>query len=298
MSPSSEVLGRPTSHARTRRVISLCAAMLLPAACKQAETAASSEPMRTTTASTPPPASSASAQGGSSRALELIVPPDEGGNFPVDLWVRCRSGPHFQISDLGEIVPLAEGDPGGVSEAIQSFLRGGEGRSWPQADWLLLRQTKDEVLLVHLDPGGLSFLNVERAGGAWRWSGSQSGGPCPLYYVVPDGLHEVDWRLDPKVLPNPSATTLEVLITERECASGQQLGKRLRGPQIVMTGDALRIAFAAVPPSGDAFTCPSNPETHVTVELPAPVGDREIIEGLGLGIHLEDYLAGTDTRRR
>jgi hypothetical protein len=193
-------------------------------------------------------------------------------------------------------VPLGEGDPGGVTQAIQAFLSGAEGRFWPQTNWLMLRETEDEVLLVHVDAEGLAFMNVNRVDGAWRWSGSQRGGPCPLYYVVPDGLNEIDWRLDPRVPPDASARMLEVLITERECVSGQEVGARLRGPQVVMTEDVVRIAFAAVPPAGNAFNCPSNPETPVTVELPAPVGDREIIEGLAIGTDLEDYLAGTDTQ--
>jgi hypothetical protein len=110
-----------------------------------------------------------------------------------------------------------------------------------------------------------------------------------LHYVGPDGLNTVDWRLDPEAPPDADAT-LEVLVTERQCVSGLPLGNRLRGPQVVMTADAVHIAFAAQPPPGNAFTCPSNPEARVTIELPEPLGDREIIEGLAIGIDLEDYL--------
>jgi hypothetical protein len=81
-----------------------------------------------------------------------------------------------------------------------------------------------------------------------------------------------------------------VLLTERECVSGQEIGDRLVGPQIVMTDSSIRIAFAANPPEGDAFTCQGNPETPFVLELPQPIGDREIIEGYGIGIQLEDYL--------
>ncbi|MEO8184367.1 MAG: hypothetical protein ABI895_36580 [Deltaproteobacteria bacterium] len=165
-------------------------------------------------------------------------------------------------------------------------------------DWLILRETGDQVLLVHQDEEGVSFMTVNRVGGAWRWSGSQRGGPCPLYYLMPEGLHAVDWRLDPEAPPDPGETRLKVLITERECVSGVYVGGRLRGPQVVMTEDAVRIAFAAVPPAGNAFTCPSNPETAVTVELPASLGDREIIEGLAIGIDLEEYLVAEEPQRR
>jgi hypothetical protein len=43
-------------------------------------------------------------------------------------------------------------------------------------------------------------------------------------------------------------------------------------------------------PEGTGFTCPSNPEIAVTVELPEALGDREIIEGLTIGIGLGEYL--------
>jgi hypothetical protein len=39
---------------------------------------------------------------------------------------------------------------------------------------------------------------------------------------------------------------------------------------------AVRITFAAEPPPADQ-SCPGNPEASATVELPAPIGDREIV---------------------
>ncbi len=224
-------------------------------------------------------------------SLAIIVPPDEDGRLPGDLWIGCQYGPEFQAADLDEIVPLSEGDPGGVTEAIEPFLSSGEGQFWPQDDWMILRQTADEILLVHSDDTELAFMNVSQEDGEWTFSGSQtSNGPCPLYYLVPEGLNTVDWRLAPGEPSNANATTLDVVVSERECVSGQAIGDRLLGPQVVMTEGALRIAFAAEPPPGDAFDCPSNPETRVTVELPEPIGDREVIEGLAIGVDLEDFL--------
>lgn len=223
-------------------------------------------------------------------ALDIIVVPDADGNLPQDLWIGCQNGPEFQVSDLDAITPLAESDPGGVAEAIEPFLSSGEGQFWPQEDWLILRQTSAEILLVHRDDEGVAFMTVRRVDGEWMWSGSRSGGTCPLHYLTPEGLNAVDWRLDRGSPPDASTTSLAILVTERECVSGQALGDRLRGPQVVMTEDAVRLAFAAEPPPGDAFDCPSNPETPVTVELSEPLGEREVIEGMAIGIDLEDYL--------
>lgn len=294
MSHLEEPLGGCSFTTFTTRVVSLLAPALMAACGADSDSSAAkaegSEPEATTTSEEPAADGAAPLGVVSGGDLDIIVPPDEDGSLPADLWVGCRNGPEFQVSDLEQIVPLAEGDPGGVAEAVEAFLSDGEGQFWPQEDWLILRETDNEMLLVHDDAGNLSFMNVTRVDGQWKWSGSQSGGPCPLYYLVPDGLNAVDWRLDPTAPPDPGATTLAVLVTERECVSGMELGDRLLGPQLAMTQDVVRFAFAAEPPEGSGFTCPGNPEIAVTVELPEALGDREIIEGLEIGIELGDYL--------
>jgi len=50
-----------------------------------------------------------------------------------------------------------------------------------------------------------------------------------------------------------------------------------------------RPAFAARP-LRCAQDCPNNPEQSVTVEMPEPLGDREIIDGLATGLDLSDFL--------
>ncbi len=64
---------------------------------------------------------------------------------------------------------------------------------------------------------------------------------------------------------------------------------RMLGPEVVVTGRQVLIAFAARPLPGDQ-SCPSNPEQSVTVELPQPLGDREIMDGLATGLDLVDFL--------
>lgn len=280
-----------------RRAIWLGATVLLLAACgagpdssdQPSATAATSGPASTVpppeTTTSPPP------EVVSSGGLDIIVPPGEDGSLPADLWIGCWAGPYFQVSDLSDVEPLDAGDPGGVAEAIGPFLSSGEGEFWPQDDWLILRDTADEVLLVARVSDGLAFMNVSRVDGDWTWAGSQMGGPCPLHYAVPEGLNAVDWVLAPSSLPlDPGATSLEVLATERQCVSGQAMGDRLLEPQVVMTADEVRVVLATEPPPGASFECPGNPETPVTVMLPQPLGDREVVEGYEIGLDLEDYL--------
>ncbi len=223
---------------------------------------------------------------------DLIVAPGPDGELPPDLEVGCPSGPTFPISALDEVTDLEEAGREEVAAAIQPFLDNEEGKFWPQDGWRILHETDTEILLVHHDPAGsLSFMTVSRTDDGWEWSGAQGGGPCPLRIATPERLNTVDWRLDPAAPPvDGESTEISVLLTERECVSGQEIGDRLVGPEIVLTEEAVLIAFAAIPPEGDAFTCQGNPETLHLVELPEPLGEREVRSGLELGINLEDAL--------
>lgn len=224
--------------------------------------------------------------------LEVIVPPAEDGELPGDLIVSCPSGPSFPVSALSDIPDLSVADPGGVTAAIAPFLESEEGVYWPQEGWRILHQTDDEVLLVHRGADGLSFMSVVREGDGWEWSGASGpGSECPLQYVVPEGLNTVEWRLDPSASPpGPEDTRISVILNERECVSGQPIGDRLVEPQVVVTDTEVHIAFTAQRPPGDAFDCQGNPDDPFTVELPGPIGDRVVVEGLATGLSLEDYL--------
>lgn len=223
--------------------------------------------------------------------LDVIVPPDENGEYPPDLIVACPSGPEFPISALDEISLISPDDPDGMFAAIEPFLDSEEGQFWPQEGWQLLHQSPQEAILVTPHEGNLAYMFLEREGDEWAWSGSSmNGNPCDLQYTIPAGLNTVEWRLDPSISePAPDTSELRVLLTERECVSGQEIGDRLVGPQVVMTETDVRIAFAAEPPPGEVHTCQGNPETPHTVELPEPLGDREIVKGMSIGISLEDY---------
>ena len=225
--------------------------------------------------------------------LEVIVPPGIDGELPSDLIVDCASGPSFPMSALGDIRPLEGNDPGGVAEAIDTFLSNEEGQFWPQEDWLILHMSEDEMTLVNkVDSGELAYQFLTSDSDAWVWSGASiNGNPCDLQYAIPEDLNEVEWRLDPSGGElTPQSTKIDMLLTERECVDGREIGDRLRGPQIVMTETEVMVAFAAVPPTGDYFTCPGNPDTPYRLELPEPLGNRELVADRSIGISLEDYL--------
>lgn len=266
-------------------------AALMVAACgvsPGADPATTTTLVSTTTSTTASPPSDVIRVGD----IGIVVPPDGDGSYPDDVQVTCSSGV-FPIGALDNIRPLEEADPGGVTEAIAPFLEGEEGKFWPQDGWQILHETDDRIhLIAKADQGTLAHMQVTAGGSGWTWAGaSLAGDPCELQFVVPEELNTVDWRLDPEAEPL-SASTVEfgVILTERPCVDGREIGDRLLGPEIVMTETRVFVAFAAERPEGDAFTCPGNPDMPYVVELPEPLGDRELMEGLNVGITLEDYL--------
>lgn len=227
--------------------------------------------------------------------LGVITPPDADGNFPPDLVVTCRSAGYFPLGALERIEPLDEANHEGVAEAIEPFLSSGEGAFWPQEGWQILHLTEEEGLLVAKQQGDLSFMSISNDGSGWQWAGSSAvGTDCPIEFAYPDSVSPVGWTLDPSgTSMTAESTEIEVILNEVPCTDGREIGDRLLPPEIVMTETQIFMAFAAEPPPGDFFTCPSNPDTPYVVELPAPLGDRTLMFGVELGIDLADYVEGT-----
>jgi len=143
----------------------------------------------------------------------------------------------------------------------------------------VLSRSDEQVLIVYVDADSVGFMWFRSTGEGWKWEGSSLDDNCNLRTALPVGLGEVEWRLDP-AFPSPDADTsvVHLLATERECASGEPMGDRLVGPQVVETDESVLIAFAATLQDGDEV-CPGNPEAAVSVELPAPLGERTLRDG-------------------
>ncbi|MDJ0496734.1 MAG: hypothetical protein QNJ75_11960 [Acidimicrobiia bacterium] len=230
----------------------------------------------------------------------VIVVPGAEGTLPGDVWLRCPSGPSFPAAALdylkyqagnADFDPL-DTDPPGIREAMDEFLSDAEGQYWPQEGWRLLHVTETEALVVARDTenSGIAFIELELDGMKWRWAGASAGGPCPLQIQLPDGLGVVTWRVDPDGGPlGIETTSIDVLATERNCASGQPMGDRLIGPEVLLTDEEVLIVFG-VEPLGGAQDCQGNPEQPVTVELPEPLGDRVVRDGVDTGLSLGDFL--------
>ncbi len=195
----------------------------------------------------------------------------------------------FPFVALADPVPVAESGLPDVQAGLEEFVA--EGAPWPQDDWLVLTRSDEQVVLIYVDADTVGFMSFRADGAAWEWDGSSLNDSCELRTALPADVGEVEWRLDP-AFPQPDADTrvLHVLATERVCASGEPMGDRLIGPQIVDTEDSVLIAFAATPPPGDEQTCPGNPPAAVTVDLPAPLGERTLRDGRLITTNLAELM--------
>lgn len=214
------------------------------------------------------------------------------GDPPDDTMVGCPGGPAFPISALDDIPPMEDLEIDGLDDAFASFLDTGEGAFWPSDGWRVLHHSDDEVIAVSFtEDSGLAFMTFEIDSAGIRWTGASSPDECPLTISTPDGLNTVNWALDPShEAPGPGSTDIHLMVTERECVGGIEIGDRLVGPEIHYTAEEVRIGFAATPPPGDAFDCQGNPTTPLVVDLGEPLGDRSVVDLFSVSVDLRDYL--------
>ena len=277
-----------------RRFAVAIALILLTAACSPAREAGTGSPTSSVVTTSTTLATTTTSVGGvvSQGDLEIILLPDSDGSYPEDMLVTaCEITVPFAA--LNDIEPLVDADQGGIQEAIEPFLANEEGAFWPQEDWLLLFRDELRAIIVNVsEPDVFASMQVEMVDGDWRWSGSSLGeAGCPLKFAKPDDLNEVVWRFDEsKPDPDQDSASLHLILNERNCTGGIEIGDRLVGPQLVMTEDHVSVAFAAEPPPGEFFECPGNPELAYELELPDRLGDRLIRQDSKLGVALEDFL--------
>ena len=77
---------------------------------------------------------------------------------------------------------------------------------------------------------------------------------CEPTVVLPVGLGRVRVRLDPDSSLRADSMTIDPLVSEVGCASGREMGRALRGPQVVETDTSVLIAFAVVAPIAGCWT--------------------------------------------
>ena len=206
--------------------------------------------------------------------LDAIQQPDDDGTYPPGTPVTC-DGLQFELGDLEALTAAEDVEPG-LRSVLDGWLANPEGRYWPQDGWVLLNADEERAAFIRISDDGVSYVGAEMGNNGWIWAGAGGSGICDVRLMLPSGVGDVEWLLDPDApAPDPTSTEIRLLATERGCASGQDMGDRLLGPQVVETSNAVLIAFGVIPQPG-AQKCPGNPSTPVVVNLGAPLGDREI----------------------
>ena len=84
------------------------------------------------------------------------------------------------------------------------------------------------------------------------------------------------WQLASE--PRPEDTTLDLLVQERECASGQSAEGRIAPPDVEYQEEAVIVTVRVRPLSGGA-DCPDNPGTPYVLNLEEPLGERALLDG-------------------
>jgi hypothetical protein len=131
----------------------------------------------------------------------------------------------------------------------------------------LLRATPDE---------GFAYWSAEFGVANGEWGFVRSG-QCDLQPVF-RGVEAAAWELAPGEVPVPDTQALDVLVTERTCASGHSPDGRVIPAAIVYLESYIVITFATRPLDGPQ-TCEAAPPAEVTVQLDEPVRSRELLDG-------------------
>jgi hypothetical protein len=201
----------------------------------------------------------------------------------LDATVRCGSGTYdpATLGDAPSVSSLPEGPAGAVDDV-------GDAAFDPAADWRVLLVTEDRAeLLRELDePSDLGegdvrtheLRVVERITGATNvadgtWLLTESGPCTPRVELVGLGLADLTLA----ATPSPETRTVELLVHERECASGQTAEGRVELAGLEETAEEVRLLIGVRRLDG-AQTCPSNPPTPFTVELSEPLGERAVVD--------------------
>ena len=222
--------------------------------------------------------------------------PAQGLDDPM---VVCGDWEAIPSSHLAHLPSIDSFDHPAI-DALRAELAEPSGKPLPEGRWVVMSIGTYRAEFAALSPdgsGSIGFANRHHdivdwkvAGHAWdRPWGAACGPRVPLA----PGLGVVDVQLDPRSLPTPDSTTVDLLVTQQGCNSGEAMGDNLLGPQVRETEDAVLVAFA-VRVSGGPAACPDNPPSRVTVELSKPLGERTVRDGLfvspqSLGVFEDDW---------
>jgi len=191
----------------------------------------------------------------SSRQPALV---SDGAGLPFTPEALQRGGMALDLSD-----------PAAAAVAKQAKTDGG---------WRELSRSETEALFCRGTPPRFLTVVVRKEGrrGRWRVIGIARE---PQLRAVCDGIRASSWRVDPNYPPAPADTEISVLVTEQTFATGKLAYGRLLAPEVYLGESEVVLRCYVRPLSGWQNRNVMNAETPVTVVLPEPRGDRELVDG-------------------
>lgn len=109
-------------------------------------------------------------------------------------------------------------------------------------------------------------------------SGQTADGPgtSPTAQVDTEGRKVAEWQFAGEE-PGPDVREFDVQVAWIDCTGGAKPVDPQ--PVVEYEEDIVTLTVWAIPPKGNAFTCPGNPPVTVTVRLTESLGDREVVPG-------------------
>lgn len=124
---------------------------------------------------------------------------------------------------------------------------------------------------------GVETMSFRRVKGRWKWQ-VYSGGCLPA--TVRRGITAITWDLTSDQPPlTPETRSILVDLGAGECSSGKPQAPRLQKPEIREQNGALLLSLWVRPLPPGFYTCEGILEPPVRIELPEPLGERELLDG-------------------
>jgi hypothetical protein len=158
----------------------------------------------------------------------------------------------------------------------EEIATAGSESGLPARGWRLIGAdvTHQEFIARGVD-GRLVNIVVTNVNGRWTLD---ERGSCYAAVVLANGAVTASWAWGSPDRPGPTTQTFDALVTERSCASGQSADGRIVGPIVVTTADLVLVVFGTHPRPGSQ-DCQGNPSSRVHVDLGAPLGTRQLLDG-------------------
>lgn len=142
--------------------------------------------------------------------------------------------------------------------------------------WRVLASTDERRLFGKGVPPRLITVGVKHERGN-RW---EIGGVSPARQLRAsrDNLRASSFRLDPDRPPKPEDSVVRLLVTEQTRAGGRLAYGRFQAPDLYLDEQEVLLRCFITPLEG--WQTGTRPwETPLLVQLPEPVGDRQVVDG-------------------